>query len=144
MNGVVFDESKIALLLQQLAGGIFLSGNCKMMLCDTITALDHTDTLATLAANEVTFTGYARQTVGSWGTPVLTADLHARAQGATVTFSNTGGGASSTITVWALVDTAGGKVIQAGLFNTPFTIPGSSDYLLTPFFLYTGEIGSEP
>ena len=144
MNAVTFDESKIALLTQQLAAGPFAGSNCKMMLFDTLTALAHTDTLSTLSAHELAFSGYARQTVTGWGTPTLTSDKHARSQAGTVTFSNTSGSPSNTITGWALVDTAASKVIHAGLYDTPFVIGDGEDYLTTPFYLLTGEIGSEP
>lgn len=144
MLGVIFDQSKVALLTQLLAGGPFAGSNCKMMLFDTLTSLDHADTLSTLTAHEAAFTGYARQTVSGWGTPALMADFHARAQAATVTFSNSGGSPSSTITGWALVDDGAGKVMQAGLYDTPFAIGASEDYLTTPFWTLTGEISSEP
>jgi hypothetical protein len=144
MNGVLFDQSKIELLTEQLAGTLFAGSNVQMALFYGITSLDHTDTYAGLVANEASFTGYARQTVTGWGTPTLTADFHARSQALTVTFSNTGGSDSSSITAWALIDTGSNKLIQGGLYDVPFVIPAGQDYLTTPFWTRTGEISHEP
>jgi hypothetical protein len=144
MNGVLFDESKVELLTEQLAGTMFLGTNVKMALFYTITSLDHSDTYAGLVANEASFTGYVRQDVTGWGVPTLTIDFHARSQANTVTFSNSGGADSPLITAWALIDTGANKLIQGGLYDVPFSIPAGQDYLTTPFWTRTGEIGHEP
>lgn len=144
MLGVVADESKPALCDDLTAGSVLAPANAVLMLYDTIAALTHATVLATLAAHEVAVAGYARQPVTAWGASVLTADFHARSQGNTLTFTNSSGGASSLITGWALVDSGAGKIIQSGLYDTPFTIPAGQVYLTTPFFTFTGEIGVEP
>lgn len=144
MNAVVLDESKQAILDQQLAGGPFAGSNLKMMLFDTLTAIDHTDVLADYTAHEMAFSGYSRQTVSGWSASIMTVDFHARSQGDTVTFHNGSGSTTGTITGWAYVDTAAGKVVAAGLYTTPFTILDGDDYLSTPFALYTGELLLEP
>jgi hypothetical protein len=144
MNGVIFDESKLFLCDQQISLPPFDANNIEVMLFETITALSHTDVLATLAAAECSFTGYARQPVASWAASALTGDFHARAQGATVTFDNSGVTDSGSITGWAMVDVANGVVVQAGLYDTPFVIAASQSYTTTPFWLFTGEIGTEP
>jgi hypothetical protein len=144
MNGVIFDESKLFLCDQQLSIAPFDASNIEVMLFETITALDHTDVLATLAAAETAFTGYARQPVTSWAPSSLTGDFHARAQGSTVTFDNSGVTDSGSITGWAMVDTANGTVVQAGLYDTPFVIAAGQSYVTTPFWLFTGELSDEP
>jgi hypothetical protein len=144
MNGVVFDESKQRILDQMLVNSPFAAGNVMVMLFDTITTIGHADVLATLVAHEAAFTGYSRQSVLIWSPSALTADFHARAQGTTLSFTNSGGADSSLLTGWAMVDQGAGKVLQAGLYDTPFVIVAGQTYLTTPFWLYTGEIASEP
>lgn len=143
MNGVVFDEAKTIINDNTLSAGPFSTGDVQVMLFDTLTALGHGNVLADLEAHEVTFTGYARQPITTWGSSGLTADFHARSQGDTVTFTSTDVSDSSTITGWALVDNANGVVLQAGLYDTPFVIAAGQGYITTPFWLYTGEVSSE-
>lgn len=144
MNAVLNDGSKPGLLDAMLAQPPFDGSNCKMMLFYGITALTHATDYTTLLAGEVVTAGYARQTVTGWTVSVLTGDFHARSQAGTVTFHNSSGGDSETITGWALIDTANSLVIQAGLYDVPFAIPSGEDYLTTPFFTFTGELASEP
>lgn len=138
------DGSKTRILNAFLTQPPFDGANCTLMLFDTLVALAHDTSYAALTAHEAAFSGYARQVVTGWGSSVLTADFHARSQAGTVTFDNSGGSPSSTLTGWALIDEANSAVIMAGLYDAPFAIPDGQSYLTTPFFLYTGEIGSEP
>lgn len=144
MNGIAFDEAKTSQLNQLLAGGPFAGTNCKMMLGKTLTALSHTDVYATLAAAELSHTGYARQDVVNWTSAVLTTDKHARSQADTVTFGNTSGSPSDTVTWWAFVDHGNSKILQAGLYDSPFVIGDGEDYLTTPFYTAFHEIAAEP
>lgn len=141
MNGVILDGDKVNLLIQQLAGGGYNS--MQMGLGDTIAALSHATTGASLTAHEEAFTGYSRQSL-TFGSPALTTDKHARAFASAVTFSNTGVVDSTSITFWFFSNPSSGEVVMAGLFDTPFVIPAGGAYITVPFFQNFGEIQSEP
>jgi hypothetical protein len=142
MNGVILDDSKVKLATNQVANAPFTT--LQMGLFTTLTALTHATLTATIIADELSVSGYSRQTVSGWGTPTITADFHAITYASTVTFNNSSGSSSALITGWFLYDTAASKIVAAGLFDNPFVILAGSSYITTPFWQLTGEIGSEP
>jgi hypothetical protein len=142
MNGVLLDVSKQKLLSNQLANSPFTT--MTMGLFTTLTAISHATLTATIIADELVVTGYARQPVSAWGAPALTADFHEISFAGTVTFNNTSGSPSSLVTGWFLYDTAANQIVAAGLFNNPFIIGAGGSYVTTPFWQLIGEIGSEP
>ena len=75
MNGVILDQSKVALCDRELGGGGF--DTMEMGLFVTLAALTHATTNVAITGNELVLTGYARQGLTFSGS-ALTADFHAR------------------------------------------------------------------
>ena len=141
MSAVYNDESKNEVLAAILASSRIT--NARFMLGTTLAAIDHDTPYATFAAVEAAWTGYARQVLSGWTTPVLSG-LYSISLAAMVTISNSSGSTSPTITWWAIVDNTASKIVQAGLYPAPFTIPDSDVYRTTPVLTFKGEINSLP
>lgn len=140
MPGTLSDEIKPTLVDQRVAGATF-GGLMLALLEGAVPAFTHASTYAgTVGTFPAGFTGYTPQAVGGWAAAALTADFHALAQAALVTFTNSGGGASNPITGWALYTTVGGnKLVCGALYPTPFTIPAAGNYQTNPTWQDTGE-----
>lgn len=138
-NGYLADEDKLYLQDQRLAGSPFAT-HLVMGLFTGAPTVDHTSTLASIAAHELAVAGYARQAVAGWVASTLTADFHALSTAAGVTFANSSGSPTSLITGWFYVDTLNNKLVMAGLYDTPFVILAGGTYVTTPFWESTGEL----
>jgi hypothetical protein len=136
---VILDESKVQLASERAAGSVFNANNIHIHLYYGAGTPDHTDTEASLAANEATFTGYSPQSVTSWGSPVLDAGFKAVFVGSPVTFTNSGGSASSPIYGWWYEDSSRTKAVLFGKFTSPITIPAGTPFTFTPTWTDTGE-----
>jgi len=141
MSAVWNNENK-AESLQAILDSAALA-DAKLLLFDTIAAIDDEMTYAEFEADEVSFTGYARQDVGSWSAPTISAHRALSLSGI-VAFTNSGVSPSSSITGWALVDEAEEKVIIAGLYDSPFVIAAGGTYSTALLLTFRGEQNSAP
>jgi len=142
MAAVWNNESKPQTMDAIVAGSRFT--NAKMMLLGgAIASISQGDSYATLAAFEVAFTGYARQSVSGWSPASLSANKGTTVS-ATLAFTNSGGSASPTIKGWALVDDTNSKIIVADLYTTPFTIAAGTAYATAAVLTYTGDATVTP
>lgn len=140
MLGTLSDQIKPALNDERVSGSVF--ANLHLALLTTgIPSITHATVYSDLSPFIPSFTGYANQAVGSWGASVLTADFHAKALAAEVTFHNGSGSTSPTIVGWMMYTTTGGnKLVDAGLYGTPFAILAGQDYKTVPSWQDTGEV----
>lgn len=141
MGSVWNDESKLEALAAILASSRVT--NAKLMLFKTLTSIDDTTTYSTFASNEVTSSGYARQTASGWSSPAMSGH-RAVSIASVVTFNAPSGSPSDTITGWALVDDSNSKIIVADLYATPFAIPAGDVYRTSPVLTFRGENNSNP
>lgn len=137
MDGVVCDESKVALINARTANAPF--NTLVMGLSQANITPSRTTVAGDLTPSEVSVTGYARQTVGTWGTPSLSSGL-VTVNAAPVTFNNSGGSDSGTIYCWFFFDTATNKLVAAGRFTLPFVLAAGGSYTTTPFWRLNGDV----
>jgi hypothetical protein len=137
VDGTLTDESKVKLLSNELVNPPWTTAS--MVLSTYNAAIDHTTTAAALLAGELTVSGYTRQPLYGWSTPTLDSTFRAVAQANAVTFANSSGAPTPTVYSWAFLDTASNKLIVAGLFDLPFSIPaGGGTFVTVPFARTTG------
>jgi len=136
MTAVWNNETKPSTLADILAGTNV--PNAKLALLTGVGTITDADSFATITALEVSFTGYARQTVSGWSSPSM-AGHRAVAVSALVVFTNSGGSASPSINGWALLDTTLNKVIIADKYSAPFTIAAGTAYTTAIVLTFRGE-----
>jgi hypothetical protein len=137
--GVVSDQIKAKLNDERVAGSTFGALHLALLTTGAPTPT-HATVYSDLSPFIPTFTGYANQVVSGWSASVLTADFHALALAAQVTFNNTSGSTSPTIVGWMLYTTSGGnKLVAAGLYGTPFQILDGANYQTVPSWQETSE-----
>lgn len=136
MDGVLLDEGKPLDLDDMLLANPWSSA--QMGLSTYSGTVDHATTGNSFTSAEPTFAGYARQTLGGWSSAVLDASFRAVSTAAPVTFTNSSGSPSATISSWFFIHPASGDVLMGGLFTTPFTIAGGDTYSTVPFIRETG------
>lgn len=88
---------------------------------------------------ELASTGYAAQTVASWGTPVLGVDGYYTTTGGAVTFNNSTGSSWTAVYGWFITDAAGTTVISAGLFSAPITVVAGGNLPFSPIIACGSE-----
>jgi hypothetical protein len=133
------DQLKNALNDERVAGTHFAAAFLAL-LTGSIPSITHATVYSDLSPFEAAFSGYSAQALSGWTPSVLTADFHAIAYSAEVTFNNSSGSTSPTITGWMIYSTSGGnKLISALAYGTPFQILNGSTYKTTPSWQLTGE-----
>jgi hypothetical protein len=139
MLGVMSDQLKTVLNNERVAGTTF-GGLQLALLLTGYPTITHATVYGDLSPFKPTFTGYADQAVGSWGSSVLTSDFHGMAVAGNTTFNNSSGSNSPLIYGWMLYSTVGGnKLLAAGNYQTPFVVLAGNSYQTNPSWEVTGE-----
>ena len=142
-GGILLNDDKIWLLEQYLIAAPFAT-NLDMGLFTTLTALTDATTSAAIVAAELVVSGYVRQPVNTWSSPVLDAAFDAVSNAAPVTFDNTSGGPTASITGWFYFETVNALCLMAGLFPTPFVIPAGGTFVTTPYYQLNSQVTANP
>jgi len=142
MKGVLMDDSKRALLDDQLAVGPFSTNNAYMGLMQGVSAVNRADSTATILAFEPVFGGYARQLLQNPTASSISAGV-ARSNFDLVTFTNSSG-SDQMIDGWFYYDNATNKVMMAGLYDTPVLIPNGDTFPTRPFWTRQGHFDDSP
>lgn len=138
MDGVTPNEGKIPQLTQLLAATVW--SNAKIGLSEADITPDADTVAADLTVDEVSVSGYSRQSLTGWSTPAIDGSDRAVSEADDVTFLNTSGGDSGIIYTWFFIDNTFGTLLEAGRFSTPFVLIASTgSYTTTPFV----RLGSE-
>lgn len=137
MSSPLSDESKILILAERLTNPPY--DTLRMGLSTTNITPDHATSLATLTAGELAVTGYARQDVTGWATPILNGTFHAYSEADPVTFDNSSGSPTGTVYTWFFVDYTLNKLVRSGRFSAPFLISAGGSITFIPFEQETGE-----
>jgi len=135
MPGVLVDGAKNELLDERLAAPPFTTLEFGLFVGATIP--DHATVIGDLT--EQSGVGYARVAIVGWSPASLTGDFHALATANPVGFTNGDVVDWTETTGWFWFDTAGTKLIAAGRFAIPFTLPPAQTYTTTPYDTLTGE-----
>jgi hypothetical protein len=116
LNGQILLESQQLAYLAGLEWGLFT----------TNLTLTQSTADATITGAEATWTGYSRQTISGWPTPVTVAGAAQSAPSGLITFTN-GTGGSVTFYGWFVWDPAAGHWVAA--LNTGLiTIPAGASF----------------
>jgi hypothetical protein len=138
MDGIILNESKVALLETSLVGVPW--SRAVMGLSTTPGPFTTRTGGSSLLAGEITVAGYSRQSLTGWGTPAIDATDVCTSQAAPLTFLNTGPSDSPAIYSWFVVDSGTGLVIEAGAYDVPFVLAaGVGSYTTTPFASVTNR-----
>src|SRR5262245_14252632 len=117
--------------------------NAQLLLFTTITSITDATPFSTFTGNEVSFTGYSRQNVEGWSFPSMSGH-RAVSVSEIITFLNSGGSPSPTITGWALIYPDSSHVIVADLYSTPFSIAAGGAYTTALVLTFRGEVDHTP
>lgn len=137
MAAVIMDTGKLTFLnFLSGFGGTSLIGVTYHLYVNN-QAPTHQDTLANYV--EASFPGYVAQTVGPWFGAVLSADFHAQAIAALLTFQNTSG-TPTNVFGYFVTNAANNQLLFAERFaGAPLTIPGNQSLTLGPEVQDTSE-----
>jgi hypothetical protein len=120
MAGTLPEAAEIDTLTDMIAS---LLNNWFMRLLKNTVTLNASTTLATLLANEATFTGYSPSALTTWTGPTIdgtTAAISVNAQGL---FTPTSGGGSGNLFGYFLTNAGGTKLYAAELFSGTLSTP---------------------